>query len=248
MSRGPIRFEQDDDEAGRARRPWPPSPVRFRHIEIHVRDHGATAEFLGNTLGVSTGDGSSQGVVLAGATTLFFQPGEGSGVAHLAFNVAAGSLDHWARRLATRTPPVPLLADAAGRTRFTFPSWRAEAVYFRGPEGHVFELIARDDAPPPSDERGIAGVSEIGIVGTDVRAFARRVEEDLGLAPYRGVSDDFAAMGDERGLLILVRANRDWFPENSEAAVATFARLELETPRPARVVDPTGLVTILGRP
>jgi hypothetical protein len=52
---------------------------------------------------------------------------------------------------------------------------------------------------------------------TSGRSF-RGVRAHLGLTPFTLASEVFTAIGDRRGLLILVRNNRAWFPRNNAHA------------------------------
>jgi catechol-2,3-dioxygenase len=188
----------------------------------------------------------TRAVLLAGHSLLEFTPGPHPGIAHFAFNVAPGALDLWEARLLAASPPVELLRDASARSRFQFASWAAEALYFRDCDGHLVELIAREQAPPPGSSSAIAGISEFGMAVPDVGEAAGQLQSSLGLEPYGAPSDDFCALGDPRGLLILVRAGRPWFPEGRESAAAIGASLVMQTPKPARIEIPAGPVRIEG--
>ena len=97
-----------------------------------------------------------------------------------------------------------------------FSSWGgARAVYFRDPEENVGELIAR---PTPHAELALA---EVGLPVEDVRAAVDALAE-LGLEPYREPSESFAPVGDEDGLLIVVRVGRGWFPVGVPAGDSTI--------------------------
>ena len=115
---------------------------------------------------------------------------------HFAFHVA--DLEAWKARL-----------DVGDEHDFS--SWGgARAVYFRDPEENVGELIAR---PSPHSELTLA---EVGLPVDDVPAAVETLSE-LGLVPYRDGSDDFTPVGDDDGLLIVVRVGRGWFPVGAPA-------------------------------
>jgi catechol 2,3-dioxygenase-like lactoylglutathione lyase family enzyme len=110
---------------------------------------------------------------------------------HFAFHVA--DLEPWGERL-----------DVS--ESHDFSAWGgARAVYFRDPEQNVGELIARPRAWPELT------LAEVGLPVDDVAAAVDALRE-LGVPAYREAHQDFAPVGDDEGLLIVVRAGRDWFP------------------------------------
>jgi catechol 2,3-dioxygenase-like lactoylglutathione lyase family enzyme len=120
-----------------------------------------------------------------------FVPGETS-PHHFAFHVA--DLEPWKQRL-----------DVTDEHDFS--SWGgARAVYFRDPEENVVELIARPQARPE------LALAEVGLPVRDVAAAVDVLERELGLHPYDEWGDSFAPLGDDDGLLIVVRGGRGWFP------------------------------------
>jgi catechol-2,3-dioxygenase len=136
---------------------------------------------------------------------------------HVAFHVA--DLEPWKRRL-----------DVS--EEHDFSSWGgARAAYFRDPEDNVVELIARPHARPE------LALAEVGLPVDDVTAAADALERELGLHPYRDGDESFAPLGDDDGLLIVVRVGRDWFPVGVpsgaspvEVTVAGVRAGELEVP------------------
>jgi hypothetical protein len=119
---------------------------------------------------------------------------------HFAFHVS--DLEPWKERL-----------DVG--EEHDFSSWGgARAVYFRDPEDNVAELITR---PDPRPELTLA---EVALPVADVPAAVRTLGEGLSLAPYRDWDESFAPLGDDDGLLIVVRVGRGWFPVGVPASDA----------------------------
>jgi catechol 2,3-dioxygenase-like lactoylglutathione lyase family enzyme len=111
---------------------------------------------------------------------------------HFAFHVA--DLEPWQRRL-----------DMS--EEHDFSSWGgARAVYFRDPEENVVELIARPKVRPE------LALAEVGLPVDDVAAAVHALERELDLRPYDEWDESFAPLGDDDGLLIVVRVGRGWFP------------------------------------
>jgi catechol-2,3-dioxygenase len=161
----------------------------------------------------------------AGATSLTFirAPDEESRpFYHFAFNIPENKLSLAQAWLAERTP---LVTRATGPV-FHFPGWNAHAIYFYDPAGNIGELIARHDLPNarsgPFTIDDILYASEIGLVVKDVPAATRALKAQLGLSPYRPGSAEFAPVGDEHRLLIVVREGRLWFGAENGKPAAIF--------------------------
>jgi catechol-2,3-dioxygenase len=164
-----------------------------------------------------------------GSSTLIFtatkQPA--ALVYHVAFNIPAqhfAATKHW---LAAR---VRLLTDPTGADEFSFAAWNAQASYFTDPAGNICEVIARHTLPAqprqPFTSASLLSISEIGLVVDDVAAFVQMVQQGMGSPVYRGtINDEFTPLGDENGLLIVVKRGRVWFPEGNVAATEAPLRV-----------------------
>jgi catechol 2,3-dioxygenase-like lactoylglutathione lyase family enzyme len=89
----------------------------------------------------------------------------------------------------------------------SFEAWRARSAYFFDPAGNIVELIARERAP--GDEMFLE-VSEVGLPVDDVSVAVDFLESELGLPYFSGDRRKFAAVGDDRGLFIVVPVGRPW--------------------------------------
>lgn len=161
---------------------------------------------------------------------------------HVAFNIPGqhfAAAKHW---LAAR---VPLLTDPNGADEFYFADWNAHACYFTDPAGNLCELIARHNLPsqPPHlfTSASLLSISEIGLVVDDVPQIVQMIQRALGSPVYRGaINELFTPLGDENGLLIVVKRGRVWFPEGKVAATeapltviisdSTMTRYRIEGP------------------
>lgn len=170
-------------------------------------------------------------VVEAAADTLAFQVGSSrlvfeleagfQGVYHFAFDIPENQIDAAREWLDARVP------IARGATRNTdivhFPNWNAHSLYFFDPAGSILELIARHNQPNasthPFSVGSLLSISEIGLVTDDVSQTRAELHAALGLEVYNGpAGDEFAAVGDELGLLIVVKRGRIWFSGGGSAA------------------------------
>ena len=164
-----------------------------------------------------------------GASRLRFEPGPAV-CSHFAVNVPPQRFEEavdWARKR------VELVDDDV-----PFPAWRARSAYFFDPGGNIVELIARERAP--GDELFLE-ISEVGLPVADVGAAVEWLEEELGLPHFSGNRRDFSAVGDDRGLFIVVPVGRPWlFTE--EPAPDVPLRVTIEAAGAELVVPGSGHV------
>jgi hypothetical protein len=133
-----------------------------------------------------------------GSSRLRFEPGPAV-CSHFAVNVPPQRFEEavdWARER------VQLVDDDV-----PFPAWRARSAYFFDPGGNIVELIARERAP--GDELFLE-ISEVGLPVADVGVAVRWLESELALPHFSGNRTDFSAVGDDRGLFIVVPVGRPW--------------------------------------
>ncbi len=115
-----------------------------------------------------------------------------------------------------------------------FEAWRARAAYYFDPAGNLVVLIARERAP--GDELLIE-VSEVGLPVADVGAAVKFFEAELGLPHFSGDRENFSAVGDDRGLFILVPVGRAWLFTDRPAADAPV-RVTIDGERPRELAVP----------
>lgn len=169
-----------------------------------------------------------------------------TGVYHFAFNIPENQIAEARAWLAAR---VPLVLGTAGTDDiFSFESWNAHAVYFYDAAGNIVEFIARHALPTASDApfgpASLLCVSEIGWVVDEVRAAVRALQNDPGFDVYaNSLSDEFAAVGDEHGLFIIVKRGRIWFPDTRHLEAAQFRPIHMTLSRDADSSPTTWEVT-----
>jgi catechol-2,3-dioxygenase len=160
-----------------------------------------------------------------GSSRLRFEPGPAV-CSHFAVNVSPQRFEEavaWARERVE-------LVDAD----VPFPAWRARSAYFFDPGGNIVELIARERAP---GEDLFLEISEVGLPVADVGVAVEWLESELGLPHFSGNRRDFSAVGDDRGLFIVVPVGRPWlFTE--EPAPDVPLQVAIESDRDAELVVP----------
>ena len=148
---------------------------------------------------------------------------------HFAFNIPENQFEHavlWLQQYA------PLLPDHSGETVFFSEAWNAHNCYFYDAEGNILELIARHSLVNASSDfsaDSLENISEIGIACDDFAALSTTLEADIGARLYQwSGSDSFMPIGDENGLLIIVKPGRIWFPDTGIPALHVPLHVELE--------------------
>lgn len=140
---------------------------------------------------------------------------------HFAFNIPANKFEEaheWA------SGRVQLLSITPTSTVADFKNWNAKAFYFYDNNHSIVEFIARFDmdnnSDKPFDGSSIFSISEIGIVADNTKAYAEKKIEEYKLSFFskQPPQDDFAAIGDDHGLFIVVNNNRNWYPTNKPSA------------------------------
>ncbi len=199
--------------------------LQLKLLTHHLPD---LRRFYLDILGLTLVEASADSITLAAGTTrlTFTTVRDGSEPwYHFAFNIPENQLAEAKVWISERTS---LLADAHG-DEFWSKHWNAHNIYFSDPVGNIGEFIARHDldnaSHAPFGPESMLEVSEMGLVVEDVPSFVGDLGRELGIEPHRGTSDDFTAVGDDQGMLIVVRRGRGWFPINKPAV-----------PHPAKVV------------
>lgn len=175
--------------------------------------------FYRDVIGMQTHRNSGNLIVEAGATRITFEAvSDREPFYHMAFNIPENKLDmarHWQKQ---RTDLI-----RRGKSEVIhFSHWNARSIFFRDPAGNLLEYIARHDI-----ENAVGGefssadilyASEIGLVVDDVAKIVAAAKKDLNLGIYRDNGANFASIGDEHALLVVVKRDRKWFPARERSA------------------------------
>jgi len=221
--------------------------MHIHHVTIGTRDLDATETMYRDTFGFPTTRDGESVVVRMGATTVAFRAEPTlSGTHHLAWTIPTGTFD---AAVAWASERVPLLLGNGGASVFEAPpTWDARSVYVDGPDGQLLELIERRALPASPRGAGftaddIVRVSEVGVAVPDV-VTAVDACAAAGVASYGSAPDPgFSAVGDVDGLLVLVPAERRWFPAHDREPANGATTIVADVPRtielaPGRVLVP----------
>ena len=194
----------------------------FQTVRLGVEDPDALRTFYLEKLGLAEEEPDRPGFRChVGATQLEFSPAPSPPPQHFAFNIPRNQLEAAEAWLGERIDLVP---NPDGGYVFPFPDWDAQALYAIDPGGNIVEWIARhaveNDVSGDFGADQMLEVSEVGVSTGNVAVLAATLRAGLVLRGYRPASEKFAAIGDERGLFVLVENGRPWFPTSTPAASA----------------------------
>jgi catechol-2,3-dioxygenase len=126
-----------------------------------------------------------------------------------------------------------------------FEMWRARAAYYFDPVGNLVELIARERAP---GEQLLIEVSEVGLPVADVGAAVEFLESELGLPHFSGDRENFSAVGDDRGLFILVPVGRPWlFTDRPASDAPVRVTIGGDSPRELVLPGSSHVIEVVGK-
>ncbi|MEK4513726.1 VOC family protein [Paenibacillus sp. FSL H8-0122] len=192
----------------------------IREVEMQTHSLQGMKDFYENTLGLTVVQGHSASFsVQAGVSTLTFTESNPSRQPkyHFAFNIPENQINEALRWI---TPKVSVIPNE-GQEVVHFESWNADSIYFYDPAGNIVELIARHNLNNSANEAfspaSLLCVSEIGLPVPDAEEALLKLSR-VGIVPWQDYSNQFAAAGDEHGLIIAVKQGRVWFMSDQEEA------------------------------
>ncbi len=190
--------------------------------------------FYGGRLELETRRSLGRLIVTAGDTQIVFSEDRQASnpFYHFAFNIPENKIVAAREWQLARSPllPIPERNRAAGLPPdiVDYSHWNAHSIFFLDPGGNVVEYIARHDlknsAAGAFSSRDILGTSEIALIVDDVPATVTQLRSALALESYRGASAEFAALGDESGLVLVMRRGRilNFNPASQEKAARVY--------------------------
>lgn len=191
--------------------------MKLEHIQIQTSDIQKTAAFYTNLLELPIIEKDTESVsIQVGASVLkFVNTPQFKSIYHFAFNIPENKLEEAIQWCKNKVDLI-LIKDQSVITNFE--NWNANAVYFYDNNGNLLEFIARHDLNNAQtatfSSKSILNISEIGIVNENPLTLGKELIAQHGLEFFSKNDNDelFAAVGDNEGLLILVRPNRNWYP------------------------------------
>ncbi len=191
--------------------------MKINSLTIQTPDISKTEHFYANVLGFN--------IVTKSDTSVSFQIGDTllecilvenqDPIYHLAFNIPRNQLQEAIEWMSNK---LQLLTIGEDEVVTEFNDWNAKAIYFFDDTGNLLECIARQDlqnnTETPFSIHSILNISEIGIINEQPLLLANTLFEkhNISLFDKNKNSNDFATIGDDDGLLVVVKPNRNWYP------------------------------------
>ena len=191
--------------------------MKLHHIQIQSNNIQETAAFYQNVLNLPILEKDSRSVTIqVGKSVLkFIENLQFNSIYHFAFNIPQNKLEE-AIQWATNKLDLIVIEDTT--VIANFENWNANAIYFYDNNGNILEFIVRYDLnnaqTEPFNSQSILNISEIGIVNENPLMLANQLITQHGLEFFSKNDNSklFTALGDDEGLLIMVRPNRNWYP------------------------------------
>ena len=191
--------------------------MKLEHLQLQTNNLKNTARFYQEILGLSIVENDSKSIsIQTGNSVLkFIENNDFNSIYHFAFNIPENKLEEaitWTKN------KINLLVIEDKNVIARFENWNANAVYFYDNNGNLLEFIARHDLDnsqlTPFDSESILNISEIGIVSEPPLDLANQLIEKHGLELFakNPNSELFSAVGNDEGLLIIVKPKRNWYP------------------------------------
>jgi hypothetical protein len=174
-------------------------------------------KFYAETIGLPVSEKKGELIVTAGETIISFIKGNEAGKRpfyHFAFNIPENKIKtafEWQRK---RTPVIHPNPAGEKDSIVNFAHWNAHSIFFLDPAGNLLEYIARHDLKNATagdfSVNDILYASEIGLIVDDVAASGNDLQKTMGLTQYKDETPGFWPIGDETGLLLMIRKGRVW--------------------------------------
>lgn len=191
--------------------------MKISQIQIKTNDIKKTRTFYQSVLDlfILKNDQNSVMIRVGDSVLKFVEDSQFNSIYHFAFNIPENQLEEAIKWCKNKVDLIPI-EDKNVITHFE--NWNADAIYFYDNNGNLLEFIARHDLNNEQDGKftgaSILNISEIGIVTENPLELGNKLiaEHQLHFFSKNANSEVFSAIGDNEGLLILVRPNRNWYP------------------------------------
>lgn len=207
--------------------------MNILELEILTDDLTETEKFYSEILELPIRSKSKNSIsFLAGQSILTFIKSEKQNPTyHFAFNIPQNKFEeamNWA------TVKFDLIKNSEFSTVTTFENWNAKAFYFYDNNRNILEFIARFDLENNSKDTftssSIQSISEVGIVTDEPLNYGENLVADNDITFFhKGPKrDDFVALGNDGGLFVIAKTNRNWYPTN-DPAQKHWTRIKITT-------------------
>lgn len=190
--------------------------MNILEIQILSDDLAQTAAFYHQILGFPLLEKNENSVtfLVGSSKMIFLKSTHKKPLYHLAFTIPHNQLQASMEWMAGKAE----ILDTDEGKIVDFSNWNAKSIYFYDNNGNILEFIARFDLKNESNEifsvKSILAISEIAIVTDDVPKLAEKLMQEKGISYFEKQvqRENFHALGNDNGLLLLSKTNRVWFP------------------------------------
>lgn len=191
--------------------------MKLEHLQIQTKDLNNTEKFYYETLclPIIKKDLKSISIQVGNSILEFIESNDLESIYHIAFNIPENKLQE---AITWSESKIGLIVIDDRNVIATFENWNANAIYFYDNNGNLLEFIARHDLDnaqnEPFDSKSILNISEIGIVNENPFELANQLIDkyELNFFTKNSNSKLFSALGNDEGLLIIVKPGRNWYP------------------------------------
>lgn len=197
--------------------------MKFRKVLFYSPNVERLHRFYTETLGISARTEENSFSMRLQNTLVRFTGSPAATPYHFAINIPGNQAANALEWLEDKVEILPF----HGEKLVQFKSWNAESMYFRDPDGNIVEFIARKNLPEWEDGPFVPAmlmeVSEIGVPVETIAPVAEELKQSLCATVFDGDYDEFCALGDDRGLFIIIdRTKKDWIPADDPAHPSPF--------------------------
>lgn len=196
--------------------------MRIVELKLYTTDLKIQFDFYHKVLGLPlVGRKTNKISIQVGRTTLVFEQckGEVAPYYHFAINISENKIQQALEWLGDK---VKVTEDNQEQI-IDFQSWNAHSIYFDDPAGNIVELIARHNLKNGSPQKEFTTmedfhcIDEIGMPFSNVLEAVETIKSEYKLQNWKPASSNFATVGDENGLFIVVRLGRKWYMSDKPA-------------------------------
>ena len=195
--------------------------ARILHLDLETGSSLAELKkFYITTIGLSLIDEHTDNFTFkAGGTFIrFTKTNDATPFYHFAFNIPENKIlkaREWQlKRTALSATPSQLIDEKYPKDVRHFQHWNAHSVFFWDPSGNLVEYIARHELRNSAEgeftSKDILCASEIAFIVNDADNIADEIKSSFNLNQYKGGDANFRAIGDENGLLLIIKKGRVW--------------------------------------
>ena len=193
----------------------------IKEVHLYTNDLKATKSFYGKLMSFKISDqtNDSFGFKAGDSHVIFHEIIDEKPVYHFAFHIPNNKLQEALEWVSERTPILPFSPESVIAD---FKNWNAKSFYFHDNNQNILEFITHYDRKIISDKpfsaETIEMLIEIGIPSGDVLATCEELSIKHGIDYFtKGpVTNDFAVLGNDSGMLIISKAGGTWLPVNQK--------------------------------